>query len=68
MSCQTFKPIKIYPERIPKADKEMVNDFDYTDIKFSVSKKDDRKIEQKNNICINVFSYENWFGLSCSCI
>ena len=46
----------------------MVNDFDYTDIKFSVSKKDDRKIEQKNNICINVFSYENWFGLSCSCI
>ena len=37
----------------------MVNDLDHKDIKFSVSKKDYKKIEQKNNICINVFCYEN---------
>ena len=35
----------------------MVSDLDYVDIKFHVSKKDYRKIEQKNIICINVFSY-----------
>ena len=33
-------------------------DLDYKDIKFPASKKDYKKIEQKNNICINVFRYE----------
>ena len=37
----------------------MVNDLDYVDIKFSVSKKDYCKIEQKNSICISLFCYEN---------
>ena len=37
----------------------MVNNLGYVDIKFPVSKKHYSKIEQKNNICINVFSYEN---------
>ena len=37
----------------------MVNDLDYVDVKFAVSKKDHKKIEQKNNICINAFCYEN---------
>ena len=37
----------------------MVNDLDFEGIKFPVSKKDYCKIEQKNNICINVFCYEN---------
>ena len=37
----------------------MVNDVDYVDIKYPVSKKDYCKIEQNNSICINVFSYEN---------
>ena len=37
----------------------MVNDLDYEDIKFPVSRKDFRKIEQENSICINVFCYEN---------
>ena len=36
----------------------MVNDLDYADIKF-VSKKDYCKIEQKNNIYINMFCHEN---------
>ena len=37
----------------------MVNDLDYEGIKFPVSKRDIAKIEKKNNICINVFCYEN---------
>ena len=37
----------------------MVNDLDYEDIEFSASKNDSNKIEKKNNICINVFCYEN---------
>ena len=54
-----LNPLKIHPERITKADKNMVNNLDYESIKFPVSKRDYCKIEQKNDICINVFSYEN---------
>ena len=34
-----LNPLKIHPQRIPKADKKMVNDLDYEGIKFPVSKK-----------------------------
>ena len=54
-----LNPLKIHPERITKADKNMISDLNYEGIKFPVSKKDYCKIERKNNICINVFSYEN---------
>ena len=37
----------------------MISDPDYEGIKFPVSKKDFSKIEKENNICINIFSYEN---------
>ena len=37
----------------------MINDLDYEGIKFLVSKKDISKIEGQNNICINLFCYEN---------
>ena len=37
----------------------MVNNNDYGDIKFLASKKDYRKTEKKNSICINVFGYKN---------
>ena len=37
----------------------MINDLDYTGITFPVSKKDYYKIERQNNICVNVFCYEN---------
>ena len=46
-----LNPLKRYPERITKKDKNMVNDLDYGDIKFPVSKRDYSKIEQKNNVC-----------------
>ena len=54
-----LNPLKIHPERITIADKNMVNDLDYKGIEFPVSKKDFNKIEKKNNIWINVFCYEN---------
>ena len=54
-----LNPLKIHPERIAKADKNMVNDLDYEGIKFPISKKDFSKVEQTINICINVFCYEN---------
>ena len=37
----------------------MINDLNYEGIKFLVSKKDISKIEGQNNICINLFCYEN---------
>ena len=37
----------------------MVNDLYYECIEFLVSKKGYCKTEQKNNICIDVFFYEN---------
>ena len=46
----------------------MVNDIDYEGIEFPVSKTDFKKIENKNNICIEVFCYEKKeFGLFCFC-
>ena len=37
----------------------MANTLDYSSINFPVSKKDYCKIEKQNNICINLFSYDN---------
>ena len=51
--------VKTHPERITKEDKNLINDLDYKRIKFPVSKKDYCRIERQNNICINVFCYEN---------
>ena len=48
-----------HPERITKSDKNMVNDLHYNGIEFPVSKRNYGKIEKKNNICINVFCYED---------
>ena len=48
-----------HPERIEKTDKTIAEKFNYDEIEFSVRGKDFNKIEVKNNICINVFGYEN---------
>ena len=37
----------------------MVIDLDYEGIEFPISKMDYSKTEQKNNICISAFCYEN---------
>ena len=49
----------INPERIKKVDKKLVSDLDYDGIEFPVREKDFSRIKKKNNICINVFCYEN---------
>ena len=50
---------KTHPERITKEEKNMVDDLGYEGIKFPISKKDYCKTERQNNVCINVFCYEN---------
>ena len=53
-----LNPLKIHPQRITKADRNMVNDLHYDDIKFPVSEKDFGEIKKENNISINAFCYE----------
>ena len=54
-----INPVKINPEIIARKDKKLVNDLNYDGVGFPVQEKDFSKIETKNNICINVFCYEN---------
>ena len=54
-----INPSKEHQERIKKTDKKIAEKLDYDDIEFPVQEKDFNKIEVKNNICINVFGYEN---------
>ena len=54
-----INPVKVHPERITKEGKKLVKKLDYNDVDFPVREKDFSKIETKNNICINVFCYEN---------
>ena len=46
-------------KKITKEDKKLVSDLDYDGTEFAMREKDFSKIEKKNNICINVFCYEN---------
>ena len=47
------------PQRITKEDKELVSKLNHEGVNFPASKKDYCKIEIQNNICINVFCYNN---------
>ena len=40
-------------------DKELDNELDYDGSEFSLKDKKISKLDKKNNICINVFCYEN---------
>ena len=51
--------LKEHPKRIKKIDKKIACSLNYDEIKFPVEEKDFKKIEVQNNICINVFGYEN---------
>ena len=46
-------------EELKKLTKKTAEKLDYDGIEFPVQEKDFDKIEVKNNICINVFRYEN---------
>ena len=50
---------KEHQERIKKTDKKIAEKLDYDGIEFPAQEKDFKKIEIKNNICINVFGHEN---------
>ena len=52
-------PSKEHPGKINEIDKKIAKKLDYDGIEFPVQEKDFSKIEIKNNICINVFGYEN---------
>ena len=45
-------------QRIKKTDKQYIEKLDYSSIKFPVTVKQINKIEKQNNICINLFGYE----------
>ena len=47
------------PETITEENKEFISDLDYDGIEFPMQEKEISKTEVKNNICINVFGYEN---------
>ena len=53
-----INPVKIHPVRITREDKKLANDLDYDGFEFPVQEKIFSKNETKNNICINVFCYE----------
>ena len=42
-----------------KNDKKIAEELNHDGIEFPIHEKDFNKIEIKNNICINVFGYEN---------
>ena len=46
-------------KELEKFDKKIAEKLDYDGIEFPMQEKDFSKIEVKNNICINVFGYEN---------
>ena len=54
-----INPLKEHPERITKIDKKIACSLNYDEIKFPVEEQDFKKIEVQNNICTNVFGYEN---------
>ena len=53
-----LNPLKVHPERITEADRESVKQLDYTGVTFSVTIKDMDKIENQNQINVNVFGYD----------
>ena len=54
-----INPSKKHPEGITKTYKKIAEKLDYDGIGFPVQEKDFSKFEVKNNICINVFGYED---------
>ena len=53
-----LNPEKKDPQRIKKSDRVYISKLDYSEITFPVTIEQVNKIEKKNNIRINVFSYE----------
>ena len=54
-----INPAKDHPRRVKNIDRDFANNLNYDGIEFPVQEKDFSKIEVQNNICVNVFGYEN---------
>ena len=54
-----INPVEEHPARIKQTDRRIASNLNYEGIEFPVQEKDFNKIEVQNNICINVFGYEN---------
>ena len=54
-----INPVKDHPGRIKNVDRDFANNLNYDEIEFPVEEKDFSKIEVQNDICVNVFGYEN---------
>ena len=54
-----LNPQDKYPQRIKKFDKQYIENLDYSGIEFPVTTKQYNKIENQNEININVFGYED---------
>ena len=59
VSCLAYQSFKRISKTITKSDKRIVQKLDDDGIEFPVQVKDFNKIEMMNNICINMFRYEN---------
>ena len=51
--------VEEHPGKILKNDRRIASNLNYEGIEFPVQEKDFKKIEVQNNICMNVFGYEN---------
>ena len=54
-----LNPVSDNPSRIKRVDRKIANALDYDRVEFPVKVKDVGVIEDKNEICINAFSYED---------
>ena len=54
-----LNPVNDHLTRIKKKDKRIADTLNYAKFNFPVSARDYDKIEDQNDICINVFSYED---------
>ena len=58
---RSINPQDKHPERIKKQDKEIAKTLDYRGINFPMKARDYEIIEERFNINVNVFGYENKF-------
>ena len=54
-----INPTNSHPERIKKQDKKIASTLDYKGIKFPLKARDYEIVEERFNINVNVFGYEN---------
>ena len=54
-----INPVKEHSGRILKTDRRIASNLNSEGTDFPLQEKDFKKIEVQNNICINVFDYEN---------